>query len=302
MKKGCFAIIFVALLLAPIVSAYSSPSSPSGFVNDYAQTMSAGARQQLEEKLVQFEKDTSNEVSVAIIESLQDDTIENFAEKLFQEWEIGKKGKDNGVLLLISKNDRKIKIEVGYGLEGALTDAQSFWIIENILRPAFRQSDFDGGITAAVDKIIGATKGEYVPTEDRTLIEDSRDSGWRGSGLAPIDVIKFAIFLIFFGPIWLGSILARSKSWWLGGIIGAATGVILLFVLGTIIGIAAILFLTPFGLVFDYLVSRNYQQRKASGQKPSWWAGGGFGGHGGFGGGSGFGDGRSGGGGSSGSW
>ena len=99
--------------------------------------ISAEQKQTLETKLSQFEKDTSNELSVVTIEDLKGDTIENFAVKLFEDWGIGKKDKDNGVLLLIAKNDRQMKIEVGYGLEGALTDAQSFWIIQNVMRPAF---------------------------------------------------------------------------------------------------------------------------------------------------------------------
>ena len=156
-----FGIFFFALP----VFAYSSPNSPEGFINDFANMIGATAKQALEQKLVQFEKDTSNEISIVTINSLAGDTIENFAVKLFEEWKIGKDSKDNGILLLISKEDKKMKIEIGYGLEGALTDTQSYWIIQNIMRPAFQTGDYDGGISSAVDKIIAATKGEYVPSE-----------------------------------------------------------------------------------------------------------------------------------------
>src|SRR3989344_5277330 len=124
--KKIFVLVFCYLffIITPVF-AYTSPGSPSGFVNDFAQMMSAGARAQLEQKLVQLEKDSTNEISVVTINNLDGDTIENFAVKLFQEWGIGKTKNDNGILLLIAKDDRKMRIEVGYGLEGALTDAQS---------------------------------------------------------------------------------------------------------------------------------------------------------------------------------
>lgn len=288
-KITVLAAFFVFLFCMIPASAYYSPGSPSGFVNDYAKMMSDGARTQLEAKLTQFEKDISNEISVVTIDSLKGDSIENFAEKLFQEWGIGKKDKDNGILLLIAKDDHQMRIEVGYGLEGALTDAQSYWIIQNVMRPAFQKNDYDGGISGAVEQIIAATKGEYVPSENP-------NSGNKIN----LKSIETFLFFTFFVVIWLGAILARSKSWWAGGVIGAIIGIILIFVYTLIIGLIAILILTPLGLLFDFLVSKNYQKRKAAGLRPSWWAGGGFGGRGGgFGG---FGGGHSGGGGASGRW
>jgi len=292
--KLIFKIAISALLfLSFAASAYYSPGSPTGFVNDYAKMMSDGAKTQMETKLVQFEKDTSSEISLVTIDSLKGDTIENFAVKLFEEWGIGKKNKDNGVLLLISKEDRQIRIEVGYGLEGALTDAQSYWIIQNIIRPAFQAENYDQGISDAVDKIIAATKGEYVPSENQNPATKIN-----------IKSLETVFIIAFFGFIWLAAILARSKSWWAGGVIGAIIGIILIFVFSWIIGLIAVIILTPMGLMFDYLVSKNYKNRKSSGLPPSWWAGGGgFKGFGGGGGGfGGFGGGRSGGGGGSGSW
>lgn len=288
-------IIFAVFLLFSSVQlslGYYSLGQPAGFVNDYAEMMSGAARQSVEVRLQQFEKETSNEISVVTIESLKDDTIENFAEKLFKEWGIGKEDKDNGVLLLIAKEDRQMRIEVGYGLEGALTDAQSFWIIQNVMRPAFQTENYDQGISESVDKIIAATKGEYVPSQTQTET--------RGINFKTIETLLFFAFFVF---IWLGAILARSKSWWAGGVIGAIIGIILIFVFSWFVGLIAILVLAPLGLLFDFLVSRAYQTNKAKGLRPPWWAGGGFGGRGGgrsgFGG---FGGGMSGGGGASGRW
>jgi uncharacterized protein len=292
-KKIVTATIVCFFIGTISASAYYSPGSPSGFVNDFAEMMSSQARQQLEQKLSQFEKDTSNEISVVTINSLQSDTIENFAVKLFEEWGIGKKDKDNGVLLLIAKADRQMRIEVGYGLEGALTDAQSYWIIQNMMRPAFQAGNYDQGISDAVDKIIAATKGEYVPSQNQST---SSKTGWNFKSIETI------IFLAFFAFVWLAAVLARSKSWWAGGIVGAVIGIVLIFVIGWLLGLIALIILTPLGLLFDYAVSKTYQKHKSAGTRFPWWIGG-FGRGGGRGGGfGGFGGGSSGGGGASGSW
>lgn len=270
--------LFIVLLFLPIsVFAYYYPGQPAGFVNDYANILRPDQRDNLELKLRNFEAETSNELSVVTLPNLQGDTIENFAEKLFKDWGIGKEEKDNGILLLIALEERKMRIEVGYGLEGALTDAQSFIIIDSILKPAFKLSDYYDGINRATNAIIDATKGEYQPQAPGKSALNYMD--W-----------SFAFFFIF---MWLASILSRSKSWWLGGVIGGIIGVIIWSIIWTS---ALILF----GLLFDFIVSRAYHRGKQTGHYP-WWIGGGKpgGGMGGF---RGFGGGMSGGGGASGDW
>lgn len=297
-KKSFISVgLALTLFIAAGAFGYQNPGKPTGFVNDYAGLLDTSSRQTLENKLTQFEKDSSNEISVVTIASLNGDTIENFAEKLFQDWGIGKKNKDNGILVLIAKDDKKMRIEVGYGLEGALTDAQSYWIIQNIMRPAFQKNDFNAGISGAADKIIAATKGEYVPSDN-----SSKNNKITGNSVNFIFYL-FAFFMFVVIP-WIGSMLARSKSWWAGGVIGASIGIIIIIIgLPLLFGVFAILILTPMGLLFDYAVSKNYSNSKKTGQHPSWWAGGGgFGGGGSGGGFGGFGGGGSGGGGSSGGW
>jgi uncharacterized protein len=279
-------IALISVLIVPaIVFAYANPGQPGGFVNDFVGLLSTEQKTALEGKLADFEKNSGNEISLAIINSLNGDSIENFAVKLFEDWGIGKEKQDNGVLILVIKDDREMRIEVGYGLEGALTDAQSYWIIKNVMAPAFSSGDFYFGLNGTVDKIIEATNGEYVPSE-------SSDNGGA-------DVNWF--FLIFFLPIWLASVLARSKSWWLGGAIGGVAGIIIGFIKGFLyMGLGAMAILIPLGLLFDFFVSKNYQKVRSSGGVPPWWMGGG-----GKGGGShfgGFGGGMSGGGGASGRW
>lgn len=289
MKIRLIKTIFICLTLFSFISIINAETiKPTGFVNDTTGTLSAEQKQSLENKLSQFEKETGNEIAVVLINSLDGDSIENYANELFKDWGIGKKGKDNGVLVLVAKNDREMRIEVGYGLEGALTDAQSNWIINDIIKPNFKNNDFNAGLNGAVDKIISATKGEVIPSlEKNTKISQ-----------IPFETILMICLFVF---VYGASILGRSKSWWLGGVVGGIVGVVIGLIKGFLfLGIISIVLLIPFGLLFDYIVSKKYKEGKESGHMP-WWIGGG--GHGGGGGGfGGFGGGMSGGGGSSGSW
>ncbi|KKU82020.1 MAG: hypothetical protein UY07_C0005G0014 [Parcubacteria group bacterium GW2011_GWA1_47_8] len=295
--KTRMVLLIAVLLLPPVfvvsVHAYENPGAPVGFANDLSGTLSSMDRQALETKLSGYAASSGNEVVVAIIPSLGGDTIENFANQLFKDWGIGKEKKDNGVLLFVAKEDREMRIEVGYGLEGDLTDIQSEHIITDTIAPYFKQSDFVGGVNAGVDAIIATLSGGVVPPVPSSNNPPTSPAQDGSFSLIP--------FFLLFGIVWLTSILGRSKSWWAGGIIGAVLGFVILFFEGTTIGIIAITVLSIVGLIFDFVVSSAYQKHGASGGTPPWWAGGG-----GFGGGrssgGGFGGGRSGGGGASGRW
>jgi uncharacterized protein len=285
-------LIALAVIVLPVAAfAYANPGAPKGFVNDYVGVMSVEQRTALENKLTDFEKKTGHEISIVVIKTLNGDTIENFATELFKDWGIGKKGKDNGVLILIAIDDRRMRIEVGYGLEGSLTDAQSSWIINDVMKPAFRNNEYYGGVDKSVDKIIAATAGEAIPSLANTQTEK------KASGFPFEAIFYLGIFLVQF----LAAILGKSKSWWAGGVIGGVVGVFVLAFKGVSWGVVgSIALLIPLGLYFDYVVSNAYQKGTANGHVP-WWIGGGRGGSsgGGFGG---FGGGMSGGGGSSGRW
>ena len=193
--KKVFTILLLSFLFVSSVQAYVSPGEPTGFVNDFAGVMSESARISLNAELTQFEKDTGHEISIVTVQSLQEDVIENFAVELFAEWGIGKKGEDNGVLFLIAMEDRMMRIEVGYGLEGALTDLQSFAIIDQIAKPNFQAGDFDQGIGLAVKEIQNAIKGEPLTIVPQTTSESG------GIGVENyIGYLLFFFFVIVQGP------------------------------------------------------------------------------------------------------
>jgi uncharacterized protein len=287
-------LAFLLVAFATPVFAYVSPGSPSGYVNDFAKVLSPTTKQTLESELSEFEKDTSNEIAVAIVPDMGGDYIENYAVQLFKEWGVGKRDKDNGVLLVVTMQEHKLRIEVGYGLEGTLPDSLAQKILDNEMTPRMRADDVDGAVTAAVHAIEQATQGEYTPAPSSPT--------W-------LSTIGKHFAWIFFGFVfviqWLGSILARSKSWWAGGILGvvAGLGIGWFFAISAVITFGITLALALFGLLLDFLVSSTYSAHVGRGTTPPWWTGGGS-----FGGGSssgsfgGFGGGSSGGGGASGGW
>jgi uncharacterized protein len=158
-------ISLTTLILFLSIVAYSQPDIPEhgGFwVHDEARVLSAQAKNRLE-SILQAERDsTSNQIAILIISSLEGGSLEEYSLRVAEKWKLGKRDKDNGALLLISIQDRLVRIEAGYGLEGSLTDAMSSRIIRNEIAPHFRNGDYDGGIEAGLMGIIQAIKGEYV--------------------------------------------------------------------------------------------------------------------------------------------
>lgn len=296
MKKLVALGVLLASLIAltPIALAYSSPGSPRGLVNDFAGVLKQETKQALETELAGFKQSTSNEISVVTVPSMGGDYIENYAVKLFEEWKIGTKDKDNGVLLLLSIEERSMRIEVGYGLEGALPDSVAQNILNKEMTPLLKSGDYDGAITAGVRAIELATKGEYTAT-------DIKPSGALWSLLK--NNIEGILILVFVVLQFSAAILARSRSWWAGGVLGflGGLGVSYVFALAGLLIFIPIVLMTGLGLLLDFIVSRGYEKAKASGIPIPWWTGGSGGGRsgGGFGG---FGGGSSGGGGASGNW
>ena len=298
--KSPFTIIVAILVLPFITMAYTSPGIPQGYVSDFAHVMNASDIQTIDSKLTAFEGSTGDQIAVVTVPTIgNDETIETYATKLFAEWGIGKKKSDNGILILVATADKQVRIEVGYGLEGNITDIVSNNIIQKVMIPAFKTGDYSDGISGAVDAVTGVISGSADATQ--YLSEKSNKSNTNANSF---EVNYFA--LIFVGIMILNilaRILGRTKSWWLGGVIGAVVGSIIGLIWGFIsVGIVSIVILTILGLIFDYFVSKNPPGSgtgKGGGVWPIFFGGGGSGGGGGFGG---FGGGMSGGGGASGRW
>ena len=156
---------FLAVLLVTALPASADLRLPelTGRVVDLANVLSPETEASLTEQLAAHEQRTSNQVIVATVSSLQGYDIERFANELFRAWGLGQKDRNNGVLLLVAPNEREVRIEVGYGLEGTLTDALSADIIQNRILPDFRDGDLAGGIARGVDSILAAIEGTYEP-------------------------------------------------------------------------------------------------------------------------------------------
>lgn len=164
---GLYALLIVFLCLpftgmAQTDQEFPPVPNPPRLVNDLAGMMSPAEQQQLEEKLREFDKTTSTQITIVTIKNLGGYDVQQYAVELAQRWGIGRKGKDNGVLILASKDDRKINISTGYGLEGVLTDGLSGRIIRNEITPEFKAGNFYKGFDKAAEAIIAATKGEYT--------------------------------------------------------------------------------------------------------------------------------------------
>ena len=134
-------------------------------VNDTAAMFSAQVVAETEVLLSQFETSDSTQIVVLTVPSLEGDLLEEYSMRVVEKWKIGQKGLDNGALLLITRDDRRLRIEVGYGLEGSLTDLVSGRIISQLIVPRFKKGDFDGGLTAGVQAMIQAVRGEFTPSQ-----------------------------------------------------------------------------------------------------------------------------------------
>jgi uncharacterized protein len=169
LRPGCASMLAVLLICLALPAAVLSAALPAltGRVVDHAGMIDTATRVLLEQKLADFEAEGSDQIVVATVESLDGEAIEPYANRLFRAWGLGQAGENNGILLLISRDDRKMRIEVGYGLEGTLTDLHSKLIIENDLVPAFRAGDYTGGIEKAVDDIIMVLQGNPEELEAR---------------------------------------------------------------------------------------------------------------------------------------
>lgn len=210
-KAFLIPLLWLALLFA--VRAETLPPKPQNFFNDYAGVTTHSTAQQLNDKLRQFERDTSNQIVVAVFPKMPtDSSIADYTQRIFQSWQVGQTKLNNGAVLFVFVQDHQTRIHTGYGLEGALPDILCKQIIENEIVPRFKAGDYDGGLTAGVEAMIKATRGEYKGT--------GRIHGGGDSSSAALLIVVGIIILIIVinwrrGTVYSSS--GRGSSSWGGG-------------------------------------------------------------------------------------
>lgn len=294
LARWLWVFLLAGLVITPPATALEVPPLKER-VNDLADLMHPSTQRQLETALAQLEKSDSTQVVVLTIPSLEGEILEEYSIRVVEQWQIGRKDVDNGVLLLVSKNDRKIRIEVGYGLEGKLTDLTAGRIIRNVMVPQFKMGQFDQGIIQGVSAIVAVVRGEFTAP-----VTPKRQRRQGGTSPGVIGLIALIFFINMLGRI------KRSLGAVAGGIMAPIAGALFFKT-----GLLATLLLIPAGIAAGLLVglmggplsfghTTGYRGGRGHGGGFGGFGGGGFGG-GGFGGFSG-GGGGFGGGGASGGW
>ncbi len=222
--------IFCTLLLATPAVALDVPPLV-GQVVDQARVLPPSTVESITAQLAAHETKSSNQVAVLIVPTLDGDTIEEFSHRVATAWKLGQKGTDNGVLLLVAIQERKVRIEVGYGLEGALTDIRSAQIIRNEIVPRFRAGDVPGGVTAGVDAILKTIEGTYQASENTAPRQDNDVIGQVVTAV----IVGLLVGLVFtnlhrfIGPVAGAGIATLLAPWWVPAL--AASGITLLLLL-----------------------------------------------------------------------
>ena len=205
------ALLLWAAFVQPCLAELKLPPKPANHFTDNAQVVSDAVAQELDARLANFERETSNQFVVWIDRKLPENaTVEEFATRAVRDWGVGMKGKNNGVLFLAFIEDRKMRIEPGYGLEGALPDTLCNMIIQNEVRPLFKSNDYAGGLRRGIDAVMSAARGEYRGS-GRTL----HDSRGVDSGDWVVWVIVALILLVIISRI-VGGLRNPRRGWYYG--------------------------------------------------------------------------------------
>jgi uncharacterized protein len=186
MKLKTFALLALLMLFQILGADEGIPSRPEAWVSDYAGILSSRQKEELNSRLSAVEKRSSNQIFVALFRQIPEGHyLDDFVNRLYEKWRPGLKDKDNGIIIAIFIKDRKMRIEVGYGLEDVITDAQASTVIREYMAPYFRKGDYYGGISKALDVIIPAAEGKYkIPVKKKKKGSDSDD------------VVSMIIFLV----------------------------------------------------------------------------------------------------------
>jgi uncharacterized protein len=224
LARGLFLLVF--FLAGSAVQAEVAVPPLTARVTDLTGTLSPSQRDALERELRDFETRKGSQIAVLIVPTTQPEVIEQYALRVAETWKLGRKGIDDGALLLVAKDDRALRIEVGYGLEGVIPDAVANRIIDEIIVPFFKQGDFYGGIQAGVGRLIRLVDGEPLPPPQ------ARDRSW--SGIA--DLLPVAFIAVMIGGGFLGSLLGRLIG---AAVSGGIVGVVFWITIGSLLGALA---------------------------------------------------------------
>jgi uncharacterized protein len=218
----------LALLVCWAFAAAADVAVPPlvGRVVDQTATLSSGDVASLQQTLKDFEARKGSQIAVLIVSTTAPETIEQYSLRVAEAWKIGRKKIDDGALVVVAKDDRKLRIEVGYGLEGALTDVTSKRIIDEVITPKFRSGDFAGGISAGVDRIIRVIDGEKLPAPEP---RQQPSSDW----LSHIDLLNpFTLFAVFV----VGGILRATLGRLIGSVAtGSVVGLLAWLIAGSLV-------------------------------------------------------------------
>ena len=228
-------------------------------VTDLTQTLSSYEISEIENELASFEEEKGSQVVVLMMLTTGDETIEEYSIRVAEEWKIGRKGTDDGVILLIAKNDRKLRIEVGYGLEGIIPDASAARIIDDYITPYFKNGDFAGGINEGLEKIMLLISGENLPEPDYSnLISESVSSPQSGTD-TPAQTVGAVLMMLgmigfFFSFVIISS---KAKHFYIAVVVSlvfAIIGGLLMneLVLGSAFGLGITFFILFMRLIFHF--------------------------------------------------
>jgi uncharacterized protein len=219
-------VLALLCTISAVRAAEVIPPAPRDHFNDYAGIVRPDTARQLEAQLTQFERDTSNQLLVVIYPKMQSDSsIEDYTVRVAQAWKVGQQGRKNGAVLFIFSQDRKLFVQVGYGLEGVLPDALCKQIIENEITPRFRRGDFDGGVSAGTLALMAATRGEYKGT-GRTVADRNRRTSGGGAGWIGFFILILIASAIFSRVSRRNVVYGRNgriSPWLAAGALGAGS-------------------------------------------------------------------------------
>jgi uncharacterized protein len=223
----CLSLVVLCALALLFSPARADPSFPplTGRVVDDAGILSPETRASIDQLLYAEEKQTTNQIVVVTLKSLGGYAIEDYGYRLGRHWGIGQKGKDNGALIIVAPNERKVRIEVGYGLEGQLTDAQTKIVIERYMVPAFKRGDYDGGVVAGTQAVLQLLGGVALSPPQYPSSDQAQGDGGLAWGGVLVFLFIWLVFGRFLWPLFfLGGFGGRGYGRWGGGYGGGGYG------------------------------------------------------------------------------